>query len=63
MSLVWSVGDHEALYNSYLDKFTEILSNFIATYPQNYWYIHVNSLFCKCGNKLFNFNLGQNHLQ
>ncbi|XP_056649064.1 U6 snRNA phosphodiesterase 1 isoform X2 [Diorhabda sublineata] len=57
MSIVWCVGDHEEELNSLLSKLNSKLQDLMEAYSQDCWYIYVNTLMCKSGNKLFKFDL------
>lgn len=57
MSIAWIVGDVEEELNKYISEMNSIFNQLISVYSQENWYIYVNYLLCKSGNKTFQFNL------
>ncbi|KAL3275219.1 hypothetical protein HHI36_019988 [Cryptolaemus montrouzieri] len=57
MSIVWCLGDMEEKLCKYLPQLNSKLQEIIADYPDENWYILANYLFCKTGNKMFQFPL------
>lgn len=57
MSVAWCVGDFENELNLILPQLNHKLSKLIDDYGNDNWYIYVNSLYCKTGNKYYNFVL------
>lgn len=57
MSIAWCVGDFEKELNSFLPQLNHRLSELIDDFGSDHWYIYVNSIFCKTGNKYYNFVL------
>lgn len=57
MSIVWCVGDFEEELKSVLPQLNHHLHDLMAEYSQENWYIYVEYLLCKIGNKYFQFNL------
>nr|CAH7735810.1 unnamed protein product [Callosobruchus chinensis] len=57
MSIAWCVGDFENELNAILPELNQKFSELTETYTQEYWYIFVQMIYFKTGNKLFQFNL------
>lgn len=57
MSIAWCVGDFETELNQVLPQLNHKLSDLIDTFNDDSWYIYVNSIFCKTGNKYYTFPL------
>lgn len=57
MSIAWCVGDHEESLNNILSDLNLEMQKFIDEYIQTVWYNYVTNIHCKCGNKLFTFEL------
>lgn len=57
MSLVWCIGDHQEELTTKLPELQNIANQILINYPENNFYNYVTYLECKCGNKLFTFNL------
>lgn len=56
MSIAWTVGDKETYFNEILPELNALLQEVLEEHPEEFT-IFVNNIQCKCGNKLFNFNL------
>ncbi|XP_044748014.1 U6 snRNA phosphodiesterase [Coccinella septempunctata] len=57
ISILWCVGDLQSKLDSYLPHFNLMLNKVMTEYSEQIWYIPVNYLFCKTGNKKFQFPL------
>lgn len=57
MSIAWCVGDFEKELNIVLPQLNHKFSELIDDFGNDQWYIYVNSIFCKVGNKYYNFGL------
>lgn len=57
MSVAWCVGDFEKDLNLVLPQLNHKLSELIDEFDDDNWYIHVNSIYCKIGNKYYTFIL------
>lgn len=57
MSILWCVGDQEEALNNILSSLNIELQKFVNDHVQTVWYNYVQNIHCKCGNKLFQFEL------
>lgn len=57
MSIAWCVGDYENAFKSVLPQLNHKLSEFFDNFDDDNWYIYVKSVYCKTGNKYFEFAL------
>ncbi|XP_045462546.1 U6 snRNA phosphodiesterase [Harmonia axyridis] len=57
ISILWCVGDLKSKLESYLHHFDLIIKNILIENSDEIWHIAVNYLFCKTGNKKFQFPL------
>lgn len=53
-SILWCVGDHEAVIKDCLGELQQILDGLISDNFTDFAF-NADQLFCKCGNKLYNF--------
>ncbi|CAH0547447.1 unnamed protein product [Brassicogethes aeneus] len=57
MSIAWVQGDFKEELGKYVTEINNVFIQLLNTYTQDTWYIYVNYLLCKIGNKSFQFNL------
>ncbi|XP_050301754.1 U6 snRNA phosphodiesterase 1 [Anthonomus grandis grandis] len=57
LSIAWCVGDKKETLQTYLPKINQKFSELMQSHPQEEFYIYVNSLLCKSGNKYFQLML------
>ncbi|XP_028131639.1 U6 snRNA phosphodiesterase 1 isoform X1 [Diabrotica virgifera virgifera] len=57
MSIIWCVGDYEEELNRILPQLNSKLHDLMDTSNQENWYIYVQFIMCKTGNKHFKFDL------
>ncbi|KAJ8924948.1 hypothetical protein NQ315_001113 [Exocentrus adspersus] len=57
LSIAWCVGDFEQELKLVLVQFNHQLRELMEEYSQENWYIYVENLICKTGNKYFQFYL------
>ncbi|XP_018564065.1 U6 snRNA phosphodiesterase [Anoplophora glabripennis] len=57
MSIAWCVGDFEEELKSLLPQLNRQLHELMDDFSQENWYIYVQYLLCKTGNKYFQFYL------
>ncbi|CAG9770916.1 unnamed protein product [Ceutorhynchus assimilis] len=57
MSIAWCVGDVEKELQNYLPQINDKLEQLMEIHSQDNWYIYVDYLLCKTGNKYFQFVL------
>nr|XP_022901982.1 U6 snRNA phosphodiesterase [Onthophagus taurus] len=55
MSIAWCLGDQEENIKQILPELNDQLLSVMSDYPEDYWYIIVDRLECKIGNKYFSF--------
>ncbi|KAL1518170.1 hypothetical protein ABEB36_001832 [Hypothenemus hampei] len=57
VSIAWCVGDHQQELTSHIQGLNEKLACLRQRYDQSHWYMFVESVHCKIGNKQFQFAL------
>lgn len=57
MSLAWCVGDVEEGARKVLPQLNSEILEMRGKFDDNIWYIIVDRIFCKVGNKLFTFDV------
>ncbi|KAJ8927871.1 hypothetical protein NQ314_019615 [Rhamnusium bicolor] len=57
MSIAWCVGDFERELNLVLPQLNDVLQELMDNYSQENWYIYVEYVLCKTGNKHFQLYL------
>lgn len=57
ISIAWCLGDRTAELRHYLPQWNHELEQLLEEFTQEYWYVVVNKIFCRSGNKMFSFNL------
>ncbi|XP_068917572.1 U6 snRNA phosphodiesterase 1 [Tenebrio molitor] len=57
VSIAWCVGDHQEQLKSLLSDLNRELEVLMGEYSQENWYIYVEQIMCRTGNKLFEFHL------
>ncbi|KAK9893000.1 hypothetical protein WA026_023213 [Henosepilachna vigintioctopunctata] len=57
MSILWCVGDMEAKLNEYMPLLNKRLHDIMEDYLNENWCVLANCIYCKSGNKMFQFPL------
>lgn len=57
LSIAWCLGDRTAELQHYLPQFNQELEQLMEEFTQENWYVYVDKILCRSGNKLFSFNL------
>lgn len=57
ISIAWCVGDYEEELNKILSQLNTRLQEVVINHHDENWYIYVEHLFCKSGNKCYAFPL------
>lgn len=57
ISIAWCLGDQTEKLKSLIPHLNHDLDQLMTEFSQENWYIYVEEIFCRTGNKIFQFQL------